>query len=44
MFCFDLRPVNEIEPWTGADGLSLSWFGLSIIPWEAAFALLDTES
>src|SRR3954452_12950922 len=29
MFCFDLRPVNEIEPWTGADGLCLSWFGLS---------------
>jgi hypothetical protein len=29
MFCFDLRPVDEIEPWTGADGLCLSWFGLS---------------
>jgi len=29
MFRFDLAPVDDIGPWHGADGPSLSWFGLS---------------
>ena len=29
MFVFELAPVEEIQPWKGTDGPTLSWFGLS---------------